>query len=224
MDRPYVWANCAVSLDGRLAYAGGARARLSGPGDLKRVQELRIASQAILVGRGTVVADDPSLRVHWELLDRPPGPEPLRVVLDSGGTIPDSARVLHVPPATLVATAEGVPRRYPEGVETFAAGAPGVDLERLLAELGRRGVHQLLVEGGSAVLASFLRGGLVDRLTVYVAPVIIGGATAPPMVGGIETPGEPEAVPLVREDGRALDDGWLLTYGPAVRRGPSAPF
>jgi 2,5-diamino-6-(ribosylamino)-4(3H)-pyrimidinone 5'-phosphate reductase len=222
--RPYVWANCAISLDGRLAYAHGRRARLSGPEDLRRVQLLRAESQAILVGVGTVRADDPSLRVHWELLDRPPGPGPMRVILDSKGTIPDSARVLDGSVPTLVATAEGCPRRFPNPVETFASGMNSVDLPALLEELGRRGVRRVLVEGGSAVLASFLRGALVDRLTVYVASVLIGGSTAPTMISGPETMDALGAVPLVRGDAQPMDDGWLLTYLPRGGDPAAAPL
>jgi 2,5-diamino-6-(ribosylamino)-4(3H)-pyrimidinone 5'-phosphate reductase len=224
MPRPFVWANCAVSLDGRLAYAGGRRARLSGPEDLKRVQEIRAGSQAILVGIGTIVADDPSLRVHWELLGRAPGPSPLRVVLDSRGRLESSARVLDGSQPTLIATAAGVTRRFPAGVEHFAAGEGRVDLDRLLEELARRGVRQLMVEGGGGVLASFLRGSLVDRLTVFVAPVVIGGTTAPSMVGGPDAAGAAKAVSLERQEARPIDGGWLLTYVPAGRNRDSAPL
>ncbi|HTT26201.1 MAG TPA: dihydrofolate reductase family protein, partial [Thermoplasmata archaeon] len=147
-DRPFVWANCAMSLDGRLAYAGGRRARLSGPEDLRRVHALRADCQAIIVGVGTVRADDPSLRVKWELLDRPPGPGPLRVVLDSRGTVPPGAKVLDGSQPTLIATVAGAPTAFPPSVETFGAGTDRVDLPMLLGELHRRGHRRVLVEGG----------------------------------------------------------------------------
>ncbi len=211
-SRPYVHLNCAVSADGRLAYAHGRRALLSGPEDLRRVQELRSQLDAILVGIGTVLADDPSLRVHWELLDRPRGHEPLRVVLDSTGRTPTTARVLGPPGATLVATAARCPRTFPTPVEVFRAGEDEVDLPSLLAELARRGIASLLVEGGARVLAAFLRAGLYDVLTVYTAPVVIGGTTAPPMVSGVETTGAGEAVALSLEEARPLGAGVLLRY------------
>ena len=222
--RPRVWANCAISLDGRLAYAGGARARLSGPDDLRRVQQLRADSQSILVGVGTVRLDDPSLRVHWELLDRPPGQEPMRIVLDSRGETPDGARVLDGAAPTLIATSRDCTRTFAPPVEQFAAGAPHVDLPALLDELGRRGHRQLLVEGGSQVLSSFLRGGLVDRLTVFVASSLIGGRTAPTMVAGDETPDAAHLTRLVRGECRPIDDGWLLDYRPAPAAGPGQSF
>jgi 2,5-diamino-6-(ribosylamino)-4(3H)-pyrimidinone 5'-phosphate reductase len=211
-SRPRVHLNCAVSLDGRLAYAGGKRALLSGPSDLARVQGLRAELDAILVGVGTVLADDPSLRVHWELLHRAPCREPLRVILDTHGRVPPTARVLDGTQRTLLATSAECTRTYPSGVEVLRAGRDEVDLPALLADLGRRGVGSILVEGGAKVLASFLRAGLVDRLTVYVAPVVIGGTTAPPMVGGAETWGPEQAVRLQRGAAVPLDDGFLLSY------------
>jgi 2,5-diamino-6-(ribosylamino)-4(3H)-pyrimidinone 5'-phosphate reductase len=212
LPRPKVWLNCAISLDGRLAYAGGRRARLSGPADLARVQRLRAESDAILVGVGTVILDDPSLRVHWELLDGKQGGEPLRVVLDSRGRTPPASRVLGGKIPTLIAIAEGAKVRFPPGVETFAAGRDHVDLAQLLAHLVGRGVRSVLVEGGSQVLASFLRQGLFDVFTVYVAPVVIGGATAPTMVAGVETGGPQEAVGLERTGAEPIDDGVLLSF------------
>ena len=212
--RPFVWANCAVSTDGRLAYSGGRRARLSGPDDLRRVQSIRAESQAILVGAGTIRADDPSLRVHWEMLDRPRGPEPLRVILDSRSGVPRGARVFDGSQPTLLASAEDHRTDPPPGIDRFVSGRGRVDLSGLLAELDRRRVRQLLVEGGSETLAAFLRGRLVDRLTIYLAPVIIGGRDAPTMVGGPETIDAAGEIPLRRIEARPIDDGWLLTFEP----------
>ena len=216
--RPRVLLNCAISTDGHLAFAGGRPAALSGPNDRKRVQELRAGCGAILVGVGTVLADDPSLRVHWEELGRAAGREPLRVIVDSRARVPDTARVLDGSRPTLIATATGVRRAFPPGVEHFAAGNSRVDLAALFRELRTRGIEQLLVEGGGEVIASVLRGGWWDRMTVYVAPLVIGGATAPPMARGPETPSFAEAVALRLVSVAGLDDGALLTYEP---RGPA---
>ena len=210
--RPRIHLNCAVSLDGRLAYAGGRRALLSGPQDLARVQGLRASLDAILVGVGTVIADDPSLRVHWDLLGKAPGRSPLRVVLDASGRTPPTARVLDGSQPTLLVTSVDSRREYPVPVEVFRAGTDRVDLPELLEELVRRGIRSLLVEGGSEVLASVLRAGLVDELTVFVAPVVIGGRTAPTMVAGAETVDTAGAVRLRRGAAVSLDDGFLLSY------------
>lgn len=209
-----VRVNCAISLDGRLAYAGGERARLSGRDDLTRVMRIRAAVDGILVGVGTVLTDDPSLRVHWELLGGAPGKSPTRIILDSQGRIPAEAKVLDGSIPTLVASADGCTREYPSHVQRFVGGSPRVDLEALLAHLHSLGMRSILVEGGGQVLASFLRAGLFDELTVFVAPLIIGGESAPRMVGGPDEPGAEGAVPLRRTATRPLDHGVLLTFSP----------
>ena len=218
--RPAVWVNCAVSLDGRLAFAGGKRAALSGPEDLARVQRLRANSDAILVGVGTVVTDDPSLRVHWELLGLPPGPNPTRVVVDASGRTPANARVLDRSAPTLVAISERATRTFPAHVTTVVAGATRVDLVRLLATLDDRGVRTLLVEGGAQIISSVLRGGLFDRFSVYYSPVIVGGTTAPPMVSGPETNGLEDATGLELLSLERVGPGFVATYAPTGRTGP----
>lgn len=210
--RPEVWVNCAVSLDGRLALAGGRPARLSGPEDLVRVQRLRAECDGILVGVGTVLADDPSLRVHWEILDRPPGRSPTRVVLDSRGRLPPNARVLDGSIPTIVATAESTDRVFPAPVEWIRVGRDRVDITALFQRLAERGMRRLLVEGGATVLASVLRLGLFDRMTVFVAPLVIGGTTAPSLMLGPESPTEADAVHLRQVDAAKLGAGTLLTY------------
>ncbi|MGI0070949.1 MAG: dihydrofolate reductase family protein [Thermoplasmata archaeon] len=224
--RPAVWVNCAVSADGRLAFAGGRRARLSSPEDLRRVQQLRANADAILVGIGTVLADDPSLRVHYDLLGQPEGPSPTRVVVDSTGRTPEGARVLDPSAPTIVATSERSRRTFPPHVRTLAIGGRTVDLAGLFVRLHELGFRRLLVEGGGEILSSVLRGGLFDRLTVYSAPLLIGGATAPPMVRGSETDGAEEAVALRLLSVERLGDGYVATYlppaAPVIRDGGSS--
>jgi len=220
--RPYVHINCAVSLDGRLAFAGGKRAALSGPRDLARVQALRADLGAVLVGVGTVILDDPSLRVHWDLLHRAPGPPPIRICLDGSGRLPASARLLDGTQPTIVGTTESSQRRYPASVDTIVAGpGPEVALPIFLRALAGRGLRGVLVEGGAHVIASFLRAGLVDRMTVYVAPVLIGGDTAPSLMAGPESHSSEDWVELLRESAEPLDDGVLISLRP--REPPSTP-
>jgi 2,5-diamino-6-(ribosylamino)-4(3H)-pyrimidinone 5'-phosphate reductase len=224
VPRPYVQVNCAVSLDGRLAFAGGKRAMLSGPQDLARVQALRAELGAILVGVGTVVLDDPSLRVHWDLLHRAPGPAPVRICLDGSGRLPPSARLLDGSQPTIVATTERAQRSYPSSVETVMTGpGPDVDLPILLRALSHRGLRGVLVEGGAHVIASFLRAGLVDRMTVYVAPVLIGGETAPSLMAGPESHSPEDWVELLRESVEPMDDGVLITLRPRGTPRASSP-
>ena len=219
--RPFVHVNCAVSLDGRLAFAGGKRAALSGPKDLARVQELRAKLGGVLIGVGTAILDDPSLRVHWDLLHRSPGPSPVRICLDGSGRLPATARLLDGSEPTIVATTALSRRTYPPPAVTIVAGpGPEVDLPILLRALYQRGQKGLLVEGGAHVIASFLRTGLVDRMTVYVAPVLIGGNTAPSLMAGPESHSPNEWVELLRESVEPLDDGVLISLRP---RDPPAP-
>ncbi len=212
--RPEVWVNYATSEDGRIAYAGGRRARLSSREDLQRVQEMRSVADAILVGVGTVVLDDPSLRVHWELLGRPPGTAPTRVVVDATGRIPEGARVLDGSAPTVIGTSERCTRKFPDHVEVIVAGGEKVDLALLFERLHDRGIRRLMVEGGSEILASVFRGRLFDRCTVYHAPVVIGGRTAPTVAAGPETPSEREAVGLRLVALERLGEGYLATFVP----------
>lgn len=218
LDRPLIWVNCAASTDGRLAFDRGERARLSGPEDLARVQRLRADSDGIVIGVGTAIADDPSLRVHWELLDGTPSPPPTRIVLDSAGRLPASSRLLDGSLPTIVATSERSARRYPEHVTTIVAGTDRVDLARLYRELGARGHRRLLVEGGARVLASALRPGLFDRFTIYVAPLIIGEQAAPPVVSGPAARRMDDVLPLELLAVDRLGAGYVASYGP-----PAAP-
>lgn len=212
--RPHVWVNCAASVDGRLAFAHGARARLSGPEDLARVHRLRATSDAILVGVGTIVHDDPSLRVHWELVEDLPRRSPMRVVVDGSGRIPEHARVLDGSAPTLVATTERNHRKYPGTVRPVVLGRETVDLPRLFALLRDEGVERLMVEGGARILASVIRGQLFDRWTIYYAPVVIGGVTAPPVVEGEDTVGPADLVSLRLERLEPLGPGYVATYAP----------
>jgi diaminohydroxyphosphoribosylaminopyrimidine deaminase/5-amino-6-(5-phosphoribosylamino)uracil reductase len=165
--RPYVVLKLAASADGRTAAPDGTSQWITGEAARADAHRLRAESQAVLVGAGTVRADDPSLTVrHAE------GEDPLRVVL---GTAPEGAKVR---PALEL----------------------GGDLGGVLDELGRRGVLQLLVEGGASVAADFHRAGLVDRYVLYLAPALFGGDDGRPLFAG---PGAPTLADVWR--GRVVD-------------------
>jgi 2,5-diamino-6-(ribosylamino)-4(3H)-pyrimidinone 5'-phosphate reductase len=219
--RPEVWVNCAASADGRIAFAGGARARLSSPEDLVRVQRIRAAANGILVGVGTVIQDDPSLRVHWELLGIPPGVAPTRVVVDGSGRTPERAKVLDGSAPTIVATSERCQRRFPAHVRTVVAGKARVDLGALFERLRALGIRSLLVEGGAEILSSVLRTGEFDRLTVYYAPWIVGDRTAPPLVAGPSAASFDDARALTLDAVERMGEGYVATYRP--RNGPPRP-
>lgn len=200
-----VTVNAAMSADGKIALRHNRRLRLSDDEDMRRVHEMRSASDAVLVGIGTVLADDPRLSARSA-----GAKQPLRVVLDSLGRTPLDARVLEASARTLIVTAEGHGRAWPHA-EHVEAGKERVDLRLMLDQLQARGVQRLMVEGGATVIGAFLAARLVDEMYVYVAPVVVGGG-APSLVEG---PGAELAEHVLRlrlaSAGR-LGEGALLRY------------
>lgn len=188
--RPYVHAKWAMTLDGRLATRTGRSQWISNEQSRGIVHELRGRMDAILVGVGTVLADDPQLTA------RPPGPRTaVRIVLDSRGRTPLDCRLTRETARypTLIAVTEGAPASWQSamrerGVELFvsppSADAARVDLPALLSELGRRRMTNLLVEGGSEVLGAFFDADLVEEVHVFIAPKVVGGRGALATVGG----------------------------------------
>jgi GTP cyclohydrolase II len=177
--RPYVAVKYAQTLDGRIATSTGDSRWISGEQERRTSHGLRAASDAVLVGAGTVLHDDPQLTVRMV-----PGASPIRVVLDSNLRIPAGARVLSGDAATWVLTTDRSPpdrraalRERGVSVLVVPGGPSGLDLEAALSELLRAGIRSVLVEGGARVITSFLSGGLADRLIVAIAPRVLGAGT-----------------------------------------------
>ncbi len=171
VPRPYVLLSAAVSLDGALDDASPDRLILSGPADLDEVDALRAGCDAILVGAGTVRADDPRLRVasaarRADRERRGLPPTPLRVILSRSGALDPAARVFTGGPPPVVYTGAPAPA-LPATVVPLTAP------EDVLADLHARGVRRLLVEGGATVLRDLLARGLADELRLAVAPVFV---------------------------------------------------
>jgi len=206
--RPRVIINAAMSVDGKIALSDGKGVRLSNEDDLRRVHRLRAAVDAILVGVGTVLKDDPKLTVKSEYAK---GRNPLRVVLDSDGKTPESARVLDGSAATLIVTSEVCERSFPRA-EVLRLGKDEVDLKALLDRLAAREVKTILVEGGSTVIWSFLHEGLADELKVFVSSQVLGGHGAPTLAGGRGVASLNEAPRLRLDRIERLGDGALLEY------------
>lgn len=172
MARPEVWLNCAVSADGRLAAPDGSPVRISNDADMERVHRMRADADAILVGVGTVLADDPKLTVKPEFAD---GEHPLRIVLDTDARTPPGSHVLDGAVPTLVATGPKAPPVIGAHQVRLPKGDGGLDLDALLDHLGLIGIRQVMVEGGEAVLRAFLAADRWDRFTVFVGAQTIGG-------------------------------------------------
>ena len=176
--RPRVTVHYAQTLDGRIATRTFNSQWISGDGSMRLAHALRAAHQAVLVGVGTVIADNPQLTVRHV-----PGRNPLRVVLDSTLRVPLDAHLLadRNDPTVVVTTERATETRRRAVVDCgaevlLADAAPDgkVDVGDALRRLAERGVASVLVEGGGAVITSALRAGVVDRLTVCIAPKVIG--------------------------------------------------
>jgi 2,5-diamino-6-(ribosylamino)-4(3H)-pyrimidinone 5'-phosphate reductase len=216
----YVHVNAATTADGKLASRERSQLRISGPEDFDRVDAIRADSDAVAVGVGTVLADDPSLTVTDDerIASREAdgeAPHPARVVFDSRGRTPTGAAILDDAATTYVLVAEAAPEERREtlgtaGAEVVVAGRERVDPAAALAALADHGVDRLMVEGGGELIASLFEAGLVDELTVYVGAMVVGGRDAPTLADG---DGFVEDFPALSLEGiEELDDGVLLRW------------
>jgi 2,5-diamino-6-(ribosylamino)-4(3H)-pyrimidinone 5'-phosphate reductase len=221
-----VVVNAATSVDGKLSTRDRRQVAISGPEDFDRVDRLRAAADAVLVGVGTVLADDPSLTLDEEdrrvqrLRNGRPG-DPARAVLDSRARTPTDARVLDGAAATHLLVGADAPADRTAAlteagtdvaVHRVATTDDGrVDAAATLDALGDAGVDRLLVEGGGEVIFSLFAADLVDELSVYVGSTLVGGRDAPTLADG-EGFLDPRALTLVGVE--RLDDGVVLTYEP----------
>jgi diaminohydroxyphosphoribosylaminopyrimidine deaminase/5-amino-6-(5-phosphoribosylamino)uracil reductase len=215
--QPYVHTKWAMTLDGKTATRTGDSKWISNRASRHRTHELRGRMDAILIGVGTALADDPLLT------SRPPGPRTAtRVVLDSAARLPTSSQLAQtareVP--TLIATAGDPPAERAAGLR--ALGCELIDLPpveqrpavlSLLDELGRRRMTNVLVEGGAAVLGSFFDAGAIDEVHVFIAPRLVGGASARTPVAGRGVERLAEALALAewrveQVEGDLLVHGW----------------
>ena len=215
---PFVVAKFAMSLDGKIASRSGDARWISNETSRREAHRLRAESDAVMVGIGTALADDPLLTVRDASL--PARGQPLRVVVDSTGRLPANAAMLAEDGATLVAVASPDAARAVEahGAEAIVAlGADGrIDLPQLLAALGARDVMSLLVEGGAALHGALFAGGLVDKVIAFVAPVVIGGDGVPGPVGGAGAERLADALRL-RDVTYAELDGDMMVIGYPAR-------
>ncbi|MDH5726758.1 MAG: bifunctional diaminohydroxyphosphoribosylaminopyrimidine deaminase/5-amino-6-(5-phosphoribosylamino)uracil reductase RibD, partial [Nitrospira sp.] len=192
--RPYVTLKAGMTLDGKLATASGESRWITGEWSRREVHQLRGSVDAVLIGIGTVLTDDPSLtaRTGPRLKQFTPR-QPLRIIVDSRLRTPFKAQVLAQQDLakTIIATTAAAPaaRRsvlHKKGIEilTLPALQGRVSLRALLTQLGRRGLMSLLVEGGGEINAALLKAKLVNHVRLYMAPLLLGGQNAKGVIGG----------------------------------------
>jgi diaminohydroxyphosphoribosylaminopyrimidine deaminase / 5-amino-6-(5-phosphoribosylamino)uracil reductase len=212
---PFVTAKYAMTLDGKIATSSGDSKWISSSESRAEVHRLRSVVDAVMVGVGTVIADNP------ELTARPPFVEeyraPYRIIIDSSGRTPLQSRLLQDKEAakTIIMTTSAAPADFAGAAASFGAkvivtgrSAVGVDMRAALIELGKRQITSVLVEGGSSLLGSLFDGRLIDKLMVFIAPRLAGGRNALTPVGG-------EGIRLM-SDAVMLDPVEARTIGPDV--------
>ena len=182
LGRPFVHLKMAQTLDGRVAAPDGGSRWISDEAARRMVHRLRSHYDAVLVGSGTALADDPELTVRLVK-----GRNPRRVILDSRLALPASAKLLELPEPekTIIihssdAASGKAEKLRARGAELISINAEsgGLPLKEVLAALGKQGVQSVLVEGGAGVFSSFLREGLWDRLSLFIAPLVLGGGVS----------------------------------------------
>jgi diaminohydroxyphosphoribosylaminopyrimidine deaminase/5-amino-6-(5-phosphoribosylamino)uracil reductase len=203
--RPFVTLKMAASLDGKVAARDGSSRWITGEAARMDVHRLRAASDAIVVGATTALADDPALSVR---LPGFRGRQPLRVLADGTGRVPAAGSLFDSAAPTLVATTPEGAGRAREAWEGAGAEVLVLDeatgdrlpLDRLMEALGKRDVQTVLIEGGPTLAWSAVHEGIVDRLVLYLAPKLIGGAASPGILGGDGVHAIAGALPLTISD------------------------
>lgn len=179
-DGRFVLGRLAQSLDGFIALPDGVSQWISGVEDLTHTHRLRALFDAVVVGAGTIRADDPQLTTR-----RVEGPSPVRVVIDPGLTLAEDRRVFGPGPSTIVVCAPDAPAMDRVGeaeVLRVPRVSDGLDLAVLLACLAQRGLRRIFIEGGGFTVSRFLQAGLLDRLHLTISPLLVGaGIPAFPM-------------------------------------------
>jgi len=220
--RPRTVVNVAMSADGKLSTRERRQVKISGKEDFLRVDRLKAECDAVMVGIGTVLADDPSLTVKdagLKELRRSSGMDehPVRVVIDSAARIPPDASVLtkgsgkRVVAVSCRAKQEQVAQLRTRAT-VIVAGEKEVDLATVMDELGAMGISRVMVEGGGTLIAALFAAGLVDEVYTFVGNMIIGGKDAPTLADGMGCVKESEFTRLALIDAICIEDGMLLHW------------
>ncbi|MDV0443037.1 2,5-diamino-6-(ribosylamino)-4(3H)-pyrimidinone 5'-phosphate reductase [Methanorbis rubei] len=220
--RPYVIINAAMSADGKISTKEHRQTKISGDQDFARVDRLRADCDAVMVGIGTILADDSSLRLKnpdliAERASQGREEQPMRIVIDSQAKMPTDGdmfkkgtgrRVIFVSDKALEEKVVALAKQ----ATVIRAGREQVDLEVVLDKLGEMGVQKLMVEGGATLLWSFTSQRLFDEIRIYVGALIIGGMDAPTLVDGTGFTRAEGFPRLTLKNVERIDDGLLITW------------
>jgi 2,5-diamino-6-(ribosylamino)-4(3H)-pyrimidinone 5'-phosphate reductase len=216
LKKPYIIVGGLMSVDGKTAprnRRGMLLTHFMGEELSKRLHKLRAEVDAVVVGIGTVLADNPRLTVRFV-----EGKNPTRVIVDSEARIPLNSAVLNVEEAkTVVVTSEEASKEKLDalgkmGVEVIRCGKNKVNIKKMLESLREKGVNRLLVEGGAELRWSFFREGVVDEVLVWIAPVVWGGREAPTFVDGEGFKSLDEAIRLKLKNVEVVEEVVTLRF------------
>jgi len=194
-----------MSAAGKSAGCDRTQVKISSDEDIARAKGLRRMYDAVLVGVGTVIADDPHLTIKGASYDE----NPVRIVIDPNGRTPDDSQIVDGRAPTLILTADGCGKEWGHA-RKIGCGDP-FDLNVAMDILSGIGIESVLVEGGGRTMASFFRNGLVDRYTVFVGASIIGGKDSPTPADG-DGWVKDNGLKLILKNSEILGDGVLITY------------
>ncbi len=221
--KPYVILNAAMTLDGKIATRTGS-SEISGPEDLERVHEIRKEVDAIMVGIGTVLADDPRLTVHK--INARKEDNPIRVVVDNKARTPIDFRILNDDAETVIAVSSICDENNPDcdmeavsrakeiskKADVFYSSKESVDLVEFMEYLSSKGIETLMLEGGSTLNFSMIRENLIDEVKICIAPMIVGGKDSKTFFDGEGFDYMKEAVPLKLEKYYPLGKDFVMEY------------
>ncbi|MFC5467826.1 bifunctional diaminohydroxyphosphoribosylaminopyrimidine deaminase/5-amino-6-(5-phosphoribosylamino)uracil reductase RibD [Cohnella suwonensis] len=213
---PFVTLKTAMTMDGRIATRTGHSRWITGEQSREAVHTLRHKHQGIMVGIGTIKADDPELTTRLSV----PGLHPARIVVDAKLAIPEDARVLNGEADTILLASERADagkadRLEAKGAKVLRCGdGDRVDLTKAMALLGEMGIGSILLEGGGVLNGAMLKAGLVDKMMLFYAPIIVGGEGAPSAFAFEGPEKMSEALRLNRVSMERFGDDWCMTGYP----------
>lgn len=221
MEKPFIFINSAMSADGKISTWQRKQVRISGATDFDRVDQLRATSDAVMVGIGTVLADDPSLTVKSaqrkaERKAKGLKENPIRVVIDSQARTPIDADIFKKGEGQrIVVISSSAPYERVEALMTKArviiSGESKVDLPDAMEQLHSLGIRRLMIEGGATINWAMLSSGLVDEIYTFVGNIIIGGKASPTLVDG-EGFADTSTLPLELISAENIEAGVLLKW------------